>query len=87
MPKGIRTERAIDRDAAKTFHQERRKLGDVVAWTVTREDENYVARPSCSVKYGAAIRLEAPTIDRLRSQLPRGLIAYPGGGDVVEVWI
>ena len=87
MPTGKRTERVTSPEAAKTFADERRRLGDVVAWTVTRENECYVARPSCGVAYGAAIRLEAGTIDHLRRQLPKGLTAYPGGWEVVEVWI
>lgn len=87
MAKGKRNEKVIDRKAAIEFQQERRRVGDVIAWNITQDQQRFIARPRCTVPWGAAVRLEAPTLDDLRNKLPPGLCHFPGDEAVVEVWI
>lgn len=87
MPKGKRNEKVIDRQAAIEFHHERRRVGDVIAWNITKTEECYLAHPRCSMPWGPALRLEAPTLDALRDKLPPGLCHFPGDGVTLEVWI
>ena len=87
MPKGKRTEKLIDRKRAVEFHTERRRVGDVIAWNVTREPDRFVARPKCAMPWAPALVLQATTLDDLRRKLPPGLCYFPGDGTTLEVWI
>lgn len=88
MPTGRRAIRIIDRSEAVDFHKARKALGDNVAWRVIRQGQKWLANPSCNIRYGAGIRVEAETLEELRLKLPPGLSHYPGeAGGVEEVWI
>jgi hypothetical protein len=84
--------RPISAKAAQRMQDGADRVGETLLWTVYGSPERYVARP-CMTLGGITpmpVHLEAPTLEQLRAQLPRGLTWTNRLPDddpvVVETW-